>query len=504
MIERIESNLKQKLLWEISFLDILCILILTLGYSILGWTRIFESLWHDEAWVAISVMKPTWSEMFYYNDPVQTTPWGMLTLIKMITMIFGENDIAFRLVSILSGYLFIFLFFQFGKKVLDSTLLSFFVVSITLLTLTFTRYFFEVKQYSIEPLVAIIFLDSVYDLSIGKKENFFYRGIKLILLPWFSHSIFILFPLIALIVFFNKEISFKKKIFGAIVFILPIFISELIYIKLAVLPIKSSNMLQEFWKLGFPIKFSLISIINFLSTHYDYFIFHFFSGIKLGLFLSFIVILGILRLNFFLITTIFILTTCFILSCFNLYPFSLGTRLYSFCFPIIILSIFSVLNFHSSRYKKFLIYISLISLIYFGNKQLKREAVYDEEPMKEIHAEWMKNFRDRDVNYIYFRSKYTFNYYNRFNKNQFRTVGGEEQQYNPKMIIEYTKKFKAENPNKRVHLLVTRGAFTPVLWKFDDELIIEELKKDCTMLKEKLYRTEKIRVAGYWIFECID
>src|SRR6516162_9211665 len=62
-----------------------------------------KSLWLDEAWVANSVLEPSWRQMFYYERWAQTTPPLVLVSMRGAVHLFGSGEIALRGVPFVAG-----------------------------------------------------------------------------------------------------------------------------------------------------------------------------------------------------------------------------------------------------------------------------------------------------------------------------------------------------------------------------------------------------------------
>jgi hypothetical protein len=63
------------------------------------------SIWTDEAWVANSILAPSWKEMFYYPGWVQVSPALFLALERLLTKVFGPSEPALRFLPLLAGLL---------------------------------------------------------------------------------------------------------------------------------------------------------------------------------------------------------------------------------------------------------------------------------------------------------------------------------------------------------------------------------------------------------------
>jgi Dolichyl-phosphate-mannose-protein mannosyltransferase len=61
------------------------------------------SLWLDEAWVANSILSPSWKEMFYYPRWLQPTPALFLALSRLLTKVLGPSEAALRFLPVLAA-----------------------------------------------------------------------------------------------------------------------------------------------------------------------------------------------------------------------------------------------------------------------------------------------------------------------------------------------------------------------------------------------------------------
>jgi len=63
------------------------------------------SLWLDEAWVANSILSPSWKEMFYYPRWLQSTPALFLAVSRLLTKVLGPSEPALRTLPVLAGFM---------------------------------------------------------------------------------------------------------------------------------------------------------------------------------------------------------------------------------------------------------------------------------------------------------------------------------------------------------------------------------------------------------------
>jgi hypothetical protein len=84
-------------------LAVYAVLILASWPARLGIMR--ASIWTDEAWVANSILSPSWKEMFYYPGWLQSSPALFLALERLLTKVFGPSEPALRLLPLCAGLL---------------------------------------------------------------------------------------------------------------------------------------------------------------------------------------------------------------------------------------------------------------------------------------------------------------------------------------------------------------------------------------------------------------
>jgi hypothetical protein len=133
---------------------------------------IHYSLWLDEAWVADSILSPTWRGMFYYDRWVQTTPPLFLALVRAASSL-GVSEVSLRAVPLICGLL--------SLLVMAVALRRLFSPSLALLGATFlagsyyaAKYSQEVKQYSADLLVSCLFLFLIWIWLESESSNRIY------------------------------------------------------------------------------------------------------------------------------------------------------------------------------------------------------------------------------------------------------------------------------------------------------------------------------------------
>lgn len=114
------------------------------------------SFWMDEAWVANSLIEPTWTGVFYYPHWLQTSPPGFLALAASTVAIFGDSHVAFRLLPLLSGVLGLGLVVWMSRRLSPAFgLLAVLLVALSPTAIDYSR---MLKQYSTDLAVAALLL----------------------------------------------------------------------------------------------------------------------------------------------------------------------------------------------------------------------------------------------------------------------------------------------------------------------------------------------------------
>lgn len=126
----------------------------------LGMFGIGRSLWLDEAWVANSILAPTWPGMLYYPEWLQTSPPVFLFLSRAAVHFAGLSNTAFRIVPLGFALMACAAMFSVSRRVLS---LPGAVLATTLLVFhpAFIEYSHSAKQYSEEVAATVLVLLAV-------------------------------------------------------------------------------------------------------------------------------------------------------------------------------------------------------------------------------------------------------------------------------------------------------------------------------------------------------
>ncbi len=123
-----------------------------------------QSLWLDEATLALNILKKDYLELLGVLDYELIVPLGYLLLQKFIAQIFDYSELGFRLISFLGGlgvllYLRKTLFSEFSDRI------AFIGVSIGVLSLSIFNFAVEARHYILEVLFTLVLF------SLWKKDK---------------------------------------------------------------------------------------------------------------------------------------------------------------------------------------------------------------------------------------------------------------------------------------------------------------------------------------------
>lgn len=104
------------------------------------------SIWTDEAWVANSILSPSWREMFYYPGWLQSSPSLFLVLTRLLTKVFGPSEPALRLLPLLAGLVAIPIL-AIALRKLFSPAAALCGTSLVIVNFWAAKYAQQVKQY---------------------------------------------------------------------------------------------------------------------------------------------------------------------------------------------------------------------------------------------------------------------------------------------------------------------------------------------------------------------
>lgn len=175
-----------------------------------------RSLWLDEAALGYNIVSRSYSELLQPLSYRQVAPIGYLLLSKACNSLFGYNDIAVRIPSIIA---YLCLFFILGRRASRSPewLLRFvFIVSAA----GVIKYAFELKQYIYDVLLMVVLLAYGDFLLSSNWLSFLLSTVSVL----FSNVTFIQLPLFSLLFGLKHSKSHASLLLRFLLVLLPLVI----------------------------------------------------------------------------------------------------------------------------------------------------------------------------------------------------------------------------------------------------------------------------------------
>lgn len=152
------------------------------------------SLWLDEAWVANSVLAPSWTDMFYYPRWLQPTPPLFLTLLRLFEHVLGASEPALRVLPVVAGLLTIPLL-AFGLRKLFGPAASLCGTTLVIVNFWAVKYAQQVKQFGADVFSgALLFLLVASYCRRPDRRNFALLVTGFAVISFFSTPAFFMGP----------------------------------------------------------------------------------------------------------------------------------------------------------------------------------------------------------------------------------------------------------------------------------------------------------------------
>jgi len=453
-----------------------------------------RSLWIDEAYLSISLIKMGFAELA--TPPLeyeQKAPIGFLWAVKAMVILFGKKEMALRLIPLLCGIAALFVFVPVARTFLKP--LGFLTaLGIICFAPPLVYHTVEIKQYGSEMLATVLCL-YLYIQYQGKfdQKNLLVWGFWGALILWFSYSaIFILAGMafgISLYYLFRKE---WKQFFSSVIpFSMWLFSFALNFFLFTFKHADSEWLTTWFGLRGgfmpFPptslsdIKWLFQAFYRFLDFplgilwNFDPASSSFFTNlIKTGMALVALLLWGLGMVAYFkedkklFWVLLFPLLLTLLASGLQLYPFY--ERLLVFLAPILILFIARGCTVISNllpvrSYLQFLLpFLLLIWPLYTSAKQVIQPQLFGGKKNageREALFYIQDRYQAGDVVYIYWNFLHTYLYYKEaYGINFENTIEGSDKKNQARDVADFYKKmqpeFAAIAKNKRVWFIHNR------------------------------------------------
>jgi hypothetical protein len=165
-------------------------------------STIRASLWLDEAWVANSILSPSWKEMFYYPPWLQPTPALFLAFSRLLTKMLGPSEAALRVLPVLAGIVAI-PFLAVALRKLFSGAAALCGTSLFIVNFWSVKYAQQVKQFGSDVFASavLVFLITRYCLGPDRRNFTLMVGGFVVLFFLSTSAIFMAPSVIAAVAF---------------------------------------------------------------------------------------------------------------------------------------------------------------------------------------------------------------------------------------------------------------------------------------------------------------
>ena len=238
------------------------IALLVLGFGfVLRFRSYFQnnSFWLDEAMLVLNIIQRTFSGLVQPLDYDQGAPIIFLWIEKLAQILFGNNELSFRLFPFLAGCIALILFWLLVRK-LNQPVGAIFALLMLACGRYFVFYGVQVKQYIVDVLITLlIYLAALHfvEHEPGKREYWFI-GMLGAFAIWTSHTVIFTLPGVSLVLL---VLLILKKGWRAAINAVPVLIFWLInFIALYFIQftaLNANNTLTDYWSDYFmPLSFS--------------------------------------------------------------------------------------------------------------------------------------------------------------------------------------------------------------------------------------------------------
>ncbi|MEI6290342.1 MAG: glycosyltransferase family 39 protein, partial [Chloroflexota bacterium] len=176
----------------------------------IGWVLRFRqyfqdnSLWLDEAMLALNIIQRDMFSLLQPLDYNQGAPPAFLWAVKTAVQVFGNNEYSLRLIPLLSGCLVLFFIWSLSRKV-TAKQGALFAVLMAAFGHSLIFFSVQVKQYSVDAAVTLflyIFGLKLIAQDINKKQLMM-LALAGIAAVWISHTVIFTLPALALVLIFS-------------------------------------------------------------------------------------------------------------------------------------------------------------------------------------------------------------------------------------------------------------------------------------------------------------
>lgn len=380
-----------------------------------------RSLRLDEANIAINISKRSYAELFETLNYGQVAPPLYLCWVKSCTQLFGMQELALRLPSLIGGILALVLFFALLKELKIKLPLVLYFLFLFIFSEELIRYSSELKQYILDVTWIELFLLWALKtkLGISNWRQGLIWALGGVVGIWFSMPIVFILAPIGLIFLWEAWKSSRMDLLRVTAVGLSWMASFLLYFFLLLYQDSKDALLQNYHQHYYFNFFTmeaaawrqnLALIEQLFQLVYDQTVISILWGL-----LSFIgAIVLLIRNNKKLALLLLMpIVACFLAS--NLELYSLVNRLVLFLIPLFILTSAMALNYlwkKSANWLRFLLLIPM--LLSIGNQYGYRSfwQKLELEDAKALMYYLEEHRKEEDVIYIQWEGQAAFQFYN--------------------------------------------------------------------------------------------
>ncbi len=221
--------------------DLVCAALLLVAALAARLPGINGDLWLDEAWVANSILAPTWREMLFYEPWFQTTPPLYLALTRVLVAVLGEANWVFRALSLVCGVASVALAAYLGRR-LFSPLAGWLAGAMIALSSSAVSFSKEGKQYSVELFAALLLIGVMVELPA------WWVALLVMLLAFgLAYTSLMIIPGVLLAYLLAKRLTWPQALVVLFGLALPMASIYWFYLR----PNQGAD-LREFWSMHFP------------------------------------------------------------------------------------------------------------------------------------------------------------------------------------------------------------------------------------------------------------
>lgn len=376
-----------------------------------------RSLWLDEALLSNNIISRDFAGLLTPLDDRQIAPIGFLFFQKLSLIIFGQNEYALRLFSLICGIASLPLFYAIIKRIANDK-----TAFLGLIFLVFGRYLLyyshEAKQYNADLFIYLLIIYYIYLIDISELNYSKLIGIGILgaISVWFSHMAIIILGTLGLIVFIETLLKKDSKKIIKVLIPCTIWLISTLAVYFLFLNNNSNEEIQQsaFGSIGYfppsPFTFSDIPWLYEITIH----CIQYPLGTMSGIFILLLMLVGVFNLikekNYKVLLIGLPILIHLALSYFKLYPFYGRFILYTVVYSII-LTVMGLKLIQSIKPPYGFIVSLVVSLAFMAMPIKNSLSPFYFEEIKSSMEYIESHHNEDDHLYVYSGAKYSYSFY---------------------------------------------------------------------------------------------